>query len=126
MDLMEGLIRDLFAKVVEVALPDPFPRMTYAEAMRRYGSDKPDLRVPLELVDVADLVAGCDFKVFAGPAADPERPRGRAARARRRRVQPQRDRCLHGLRRRATARRAWPTSRSTTRRRAAKACSRPS
>ena len=45
--------------------------MTYAEAMRRYGSDKPDLRVPLELVDVADLVRGCDFKVFAGPAADP-------------------------------------------------------
>jgi aspartyl-tRNA synthetase len=45
--------------------------MTYAEAMRRYGSDKPDLRVPLELVDVADLVAGCDFKVFAGPAKDP-------------------------------------------------------
>jgi aspartyl-tRNA synthetase len=71
MGLMEGLIRDLFAKTVEVALPNPIPRMTYAEAMRRYGSDKPDLRVPLELVDVADLVAGCDFKVFAGPAADP-------------------------------------------------------
>ena len=50
------------------------PRMSYAEAMRRYGSDKPDLRVPLEFVDVADLVKGCDFKVFAGPAAD---PRGR-------------------------------------------------
>ncbi|HWL62117.1 MAG TPA: aspartate--tRNA ligase [Steroidobacteraceae bacterium] len=72
MGLMEGLIRELFAKVVEVALPDPFPRMTYAEAMRRYGSDKPDLRVSLELVDVADLVAGCDFKVFAGPAVDPD------------------------------------------------------
>jgi aspartyl-tRNA synthetase len=71
MELMEGLLRDLFAKTVEVVLPDPIPRMTYAEAMRRYGSDKPDLRVPLELVDVADLVAGCDFKVFAGPAKDP-------------------------------------------------------
>ena len=71
MTLMEGLIRDLFAKTVNVTLPDPIPRMTYAEAMRRYGSDKPDLRVPLELVDVADLVAGCDFKVFAGPAKDP-------------------------------------------------------
>jgi aspartyl-tRNA synthetase len=71
MGLMEGLIREVFAKVVEVPLPNPFPRMTYAEAMRRFGSDKPDLRVPLELVDVADLVAGCDFKVFAGPAADP-------------------------------------------------------
>jgi aspartyl-tRNA synthetase len=72
MQLMEGLIRDLFAKAVEVALPHPFPRLTFAEAMRRFGSDKPDLRVPLELVDVADLVAGCDFKVFAGPAANPE------------------------------------------------------
>jgi aspartyl-tRNA synthetase len=71
MGLMEAMIRDLFAKSVEVALPDPVPRMTYAEAMRRFGSDKPDLRVPLELVDVADLVAGCDFKVFAGPARDP-------------------------------------------------------
>ena len=46
--------------------------MTYAEAMRRYGSDKPDLRIPLELVDVADLVKDCEFKVFAGPAADPD------------------------------------------------------
>jgi aspartyl-tRNA synthetase len=71
MDLMEGLIRELFAKVMEVPLPNPFPRMSYAEAMRRYGSDKPDLRVPLELVDVADLVVGCDFKVFAAPAASP-------------------------------------------------------
>jgi aspartyl-tRNA synthetase len=69
--LMEGLVRHLFKEVLDVDLPDPFPRMSYAEAMRRYGSDKPDLRVPLELVDVADLVAGCDFKVFAGPAADP-------------------------------------------------------
>jgi aspartyl-tRNA synthetase len=52
-----------------VELPKPFPRMSFSEAMRRYGSDKPDLRVTLELVDVADLVAGCEFKVFAGPAA---------------------------------------------------------
>jgi aspartyl-tRNA synthetase len=69
--LMEGLVRHLFKQVLNVELPDPMPRMSYAEAMRRYGSDKPDLRVPLELVDVADLVKGCDFKVFAGPAADP-------------------------------------------------------
>jgi aspartyl-tRNA synthetase len=68
---MEGLIRHIFQVVAKVSLPDPFPRMTYAEAMRRYASDKPDLRVPLELVDVADLVADCDFKVFAGPAKDP-------------------------------------------------------
>jgi aspartyl-tRNA synthetase len=71
-DIMEGLMRFLFKEVLGVELPNPLPRMTYAEAMRRYGSDKPDLRVPLELVDVADLVRGCDFKVFAGPAADPK------------------------------------------------------
>jgi aspartyl-tRNA synthetase len=66
------MIRRLFRDASGVELPDPFPRMTYAEAMRRFGSDRPDLRVPLELVDVADLMAGVDFKVFAGPAADPE------------------------------------------------------
>ena len=68
MGLMEGLVRHLFRAVLDVSLPDPFPRMTYAEAMRRYGSDKPDLRVPLELVDVGDLVRDSEFKVFAGPA----------------------------------------------------------
>ena len=71
-DIMEGLVRFLFKEVLGVELPNPLPRMTYADAMRRFGSDKPDLRVPLELVDVADLVRGCDFKVFAGPAADPK------------------------------------------------------
>jgi len=76
MRLMEELIRHLFVEVIRAPLPNPFPRMTYAEAMRRYGSDKPDLRVALELVDVADLVADCDFKVFAGPARD---PKGRVA-----------------------------------------------
>ena len=68
--LMEGLVRDIFDKALGTKLPDPFPRMTYVEAMRRYASDKPDLRIPLELVDVADLVRDCDFKVFAAPAAD--------------------------------------------------------
>ena len=72
--IMEGLVHELFKQVLGVELPSPMPRMSYAEAIRRFGSDKPDLRVPLELVDVADLVKGCDFKVFAGPAAD---PRGR-------------------------------------------------
>jgi aspartyl-tRNA synthetase len=71
MALMEELARTLFQKVLGLSLPEPFPRMSYAEAMRRYGSDKPDLRASLELVDVADLVAKCDFKVFAQPAADP-------------------------------------------------------
>lgn len=71
-DLMEEMIRDLFRKSLGVELPDPFPRLTYAEAMGRYGSDKPDLRIPLELVDVADLLADIEFKVFRGPATDPK------------------------------------------------------
>ncbi len=72
MALMEGLIRHVFSRVLKAQLPDPFPRVSYAEALRRFGSDKPDLRVPLELVDIADLVRECEFKVFAAPAADPE------------------------------------------------------
>ena len=70
--MMEELLRQLFKCSARRDLPQPFPRMTYAEAMRRYGSDKPDLRIPLELVDVADLVRGTEFKVFAGPAANPK------------------------------------------------------
>jgi len=72
MGLMEGLVRHFFREVLDVGLPDPFPRISYAEAMRRYGSDKPDLRIALELADVADLVRDCDFKVFAAPAKDPQ------------------------------------------------------
>jgi aspartyl-tRNA synthetase len=72
MGLMEGLVRHFFKEVLGVSLPDPFERMTFAEAMRRFASDKPDLRIPLELVDVAELVKDCDFKVFAGPAKDPK------------------------------------------------------
>ncbi|MAS10613.1 MAG: aspartate--tRNA ligase [Salinisphaera sp.] len=68
MSINETMIRALFADVLDVKLPDPFPRMTYEEAMRRFGSDKPDLRIDLELVDIADLVADADFKVFSGPA----------------------------------------------------------
>ena len=69
---MEELVRFVFKETLDVELPDPFPRMSYAEAMQRFGSDKPDLRIDLELVEVADLMASVDFKVFAGPAADPE------------------------------------------------------
>ncbi|WP_166255262.1 aspartate--tRNA ligase [Marinobacter salicampi] len=75
MDLTESMIRELFQDVLKVALP-AFPKMPYSEAMQRYGSDKPDLRICLELIDVADLVAAVDFKVFAGPAKD---PKGRVA-----------------------------------------------
>ncbi len=69
-DAVEGMIREVFKEVIGVELADPFPRMTYAEAMRRFGSDKPDLRNPLELVDVAGLVKACEFKVFTDAAND--------------------------------------------------------
>lgn len=70
MQLMESLIRLLFKEILNVNLPDPFPQMTYDEAMRRFGIDRPDLRIPLEMVDVADLVKDSDFKVFAEIAKD--------------------------------------------------------
>ena len=71
MALMEGLVRHVFKEVLGETLPDPFPRISYAEARSRYGSDKPDLRIALELTEIGDLVRECDFKVFAGPANDP-------------------------------------------------------
>src|SRR5262245_63740723 len=71
MALMEALMLHLFKAVLGVTIPGPLPRLTFEEAMRRYGSDKPDLRNPLELIDIADLVRDTEFKVFAGPAADP-------------------------------------------------------
>ncbi len=72
MEITENMIRDLFAHVLEVALPSEFPRMTYEEAMNRYGSDKPDLRIDMELVDIGDLMDNVEFKVFSGPAKDPK------------------------------------------------------
>ncbi|AJJ09861.1 aspartate--tRNA ligase [Yersinia rohdei] len=68
-EVMEKLVRELWQETKGIDLGD-FPVMTFAEAMRRYGSDKPDLRNPLELVDVADLVKDVEFKVFSGPAND--------------------------------------------------------
>ena len=75
MGITEGLVKGMFQQLKDVDLGE-FPHMTYADAMSRYGSDKPDLRIPLELVDVADLMAGVEFKVFKGPAED---PKGRVA-----------------------------------------------
>ncbi|MDX1452880.1 MAG: aspartate--tRNA ligase [Oleiphilaceae bacterium] len=75
MGMMESLVGNMFKDLLGKDLGE-FPRMPYAEAMNRYGSDKPDLRIPLEIVDVADLMEGVDFKVFAGPAKD---PKGRVA-----------------------------------------------
>jgi aspartyl-tRNA synthetase len=70
-DRVEDLIRHVFKSVIDVELANPFPRMTWAEAMRRFGSDKPDLRNPLELVDLGEQMQNCGFKIFEGPARDP-------------------------------------------------------
>lgn len=69
--IFEDMVRHVFNNVLQVALPNPFPTMTWQEAMHRFGSDKPDLRVNLEFTDVADLMADVDFKVFSTPANDP-------------------------------------------------------
>lgn len=71
-ELIEGMLKLVFAEILNIKLPEKLPRMTYAEAMRRFGSDKPDLRNPLELVDINDLVKASDFKVFASAANDVE------------------------------------------------------
>ncbi len=76
LDLVEGMVRDLFAQAGGIELPEPLPRLTWREAMERFGTDRPDLRIGIELVEVADLVRDCEFKVFAGPARN---PRGRVA-----------------------------------------------
>lgn len=73
--MMETMIRGLWQNIAQIELGE-FPQMTYAEAMRRFGSDKPDLRNPLEIIDVADIVKDVDFKVFSTPAND---PKGRVA-----------------------------------------------
>jgi aspartyl-tRNA synthetase len=69
--IMEDLMRQVFKEVLNVDLPKPFPRLGYDEAMRRYGSDKPDLRVPLELTELTDVMKDVAFKVFSGPANAP-------------------------------------------------------
>ena len=71
MSAMEGMMREVFSSVLKIDLPDPLPKLTYAESVRRFGTDRPDLRIPLELLDVADLMAEVEFKVFAGPASTP-------------------------------------------------------
>lgn len=70
-NLMEEMIRGLFASILQVELPHPFPRISYADAMTRFGSDKPDLRIPFELVEVGDLLQTSDLKIFAEAALDP-------------------------------------------------------
>ncbi len=72
MSMMEDMMRGLFQSVMNLSVDADFPRISYAQAMERFGSDKPDLRIPLELVTVSDLLAGVEFKVFSGPANDPQ------------------------------------------------------
>ncbi|MDE2359013.1 MAG: aspartate--tRNA ligase, partial [Betaproteobacteria bacterium] len=74
--MMEGLVRSMFHDALSIDLPDPFPVMSYADAMRDYGSDKPDLRIPLKLTELTDLMKGVDFKVFRSAA---DLPNGRVA-----------------------------------------------
>jgi len=76
MGMMEEMMKDLFAAVLDEPIHLPIPRMTYAEAMSRFGSDKPDMRIPFELVDMGDQMSAVEFKVFSGPAND---PKGRVA-----------------------------------------------
>ena len=71
MGLAQGMIKEIFAKELNVDLGD-FPRMPFAEAMSKYGSDKPDMRIPMEIVDVEEFLQDIDFKVFAAPAKDPK------------------------------------------------------
>ena len=75
-EIMEGLVRTIFRETLGVEFPDPFPIMTYAEAMRDYGSDKPDLRVPLKLTELTDVMKQVEFKVFRAAA---DLPDGRVA-----------------------------------------------
>ena len=76
MSMMEKMMRDLFSAVLSVAVDGPFQRMPWAEAMARFGSDKPDLRIPLELQTISDILSDVEFQVFCGPAND---PKGRVA-----------------------------------------------
>jgi len=72
MGMMESMMRGLFSEVMSAEVDEVFPRMSWSEAMERYGSDKPDLRIQLELQTISDVLEGVEFKVFSGPASDPD------------------------------------------------------
>ncbi len=72
MSLMENMMRATFKETLGVELPNPLPRMAYSEAMHRFGSDKPDMRIPLEFIEISDLMENVEFKVFSAPAKDPD------------------------------------------------------
>ena len=95
--MFEGMIRTVFRNAMGVELP-VYPQMTYADAMFKYGSDKPDLRVKLEFTELTEVMKDVDFKVFSTPATTKGGPRGGAARAGWRRHEPRRDRRLYRVR----------------------------
>ncbi len=97
-ELMEGLVHTMFKDVLDVELPNPFPIMTFGDAMRDYGSDKPDLRVPLKLTELTDVMKAVDFKLFRAAADLPERARRGAQRSGRRDALAQGNRRLHDVR----------------------------
>ena len=70
-NLIETMLKKVFREILDIEIPSSIPKMSYHEAIRRFGSDKPDLRIPLELVDIHDLVKGCEFNVFAAAAENP-------------------------------------------------------
>ncbi len=70
MSVMEDMIHDLFEKICNESLEKPFPKISYADAMYRFGTDKPDLRIPLEFIDITEMMINVEFKVFSGPAND--------------------------------------------------------
>ena len=72
MTLMESMIRETFKSVLEIDLPDPFPVLSYREAINRFGIDRPDMRISLELTELTDLMKKVEFKVFSGPANNPD------------------------------------------------------
>ena len=70
MDMMENMIRKLFKSTIDVELPEKFPVISYADAMSLYGVDRPDMRIPMQMTNIDDLMKNVDFKVFSGPAQD--------------------------------------------------------
>ena len=118
-------MRFVFRETLGVELPAPFPVLTYDEAMRDYGTDKPDLRVPLKLADVTDAVKDVEFKVFAASANAPGGRGQRAACSRRWRVT-RGELDAYGEYAKALGRKGSPGSKSTNARRAPRGCNRRS
>jgi aspartyl-tRNA synthetase len=124
-DLFEDMMRKIFKNTLDIDLPNPFPVMNFSEAMGKYGSDKPDMRVKLEFTDLTEVMKDVDFKVFSG-AANMENGRVVGMRVPKGADMPRSESTRTPSSSPSTAPRASPTSRSTRRPRAVTACSRRS